>query len=62
MDIFMAMNCLIIFNMILFGLLVLLWSTKQWVNVMIKFLLLLAAVANLLMLMYLEGYIVKIIH
>lgn len=56
----MLMKCLFTLNMLLCGLMGLWWSTKSFINVIIKLLFILVSVADLLMLLYLEGYIIKI--
>ena len=56
----MAMKCLITINMMFCGILGLWWSTKGFMNMILKLLFILIAVADLLMLLYLEGYIIKI--
>jgi hypothetical protein len=56
----MLLKCLLAFNLCFLGLMGLIWSTKHWVNVFIRIILWALAVANLLALMRIEGYIVKI--
>lgn len=56
----MSIKYLLGINMCLLGILGFAWSKSQWLNIILKIVLMMLAIANLLALMRIEGYIVKI--
>jgi len=55
----MIMKLIIVSNMLTCGLLGTIWNCKGWINAFIKIWLVLVAVADLVILLKLEGYIIK---
>jgi hypothetical protein len=56
----MAIKYLLGINMCLLGILGFSWSKSHWLNFILKIILMMLAIANLLALMRIEGYIIEI--